>query len=117
MRDMELDSGASVPRRRSALVNTLAVYGTNVAGSALGLLNVLLVSRMLGPEGRGSVAFVVTMAMLVGQLSNLGIQSAVVNFGGANQRLFPSLAANSLVLSAALGAVSIGVVTLLIHFF
>ena len=66
------------PKRRSPIANVIATYGTNVAGAVLGLVNVLIVSRALGPEGRGSVAFVLTMAMLVSQLSNLGVQTAVM---------------------------------------
>src|SRR5207302_9953777 len=114
---MGRDPGASAPRRRSPVLNVIGTYGTNVAGAALGLVNVLIVSRALGPEGRGNVAFVLTMAMLVSQLSNLGVQSAVANFGGTERRLFPALAGNSVVLSALLGGLAIGVVTLLIHFF
>ena len=64
---------ASVSRRRSPVLNVIGTYGQQVAGAALGLVNVLIVSRALGPDGRGQVAFVLTMAMLVSQLSNLGV--------------------------------------------
>ena len=67
---MGRDLGESVPRRRSPIVNVMGTYGTQVAGAVLGLVNVLIVSRSLGPEGRGNVAFLLTMAMLVSQLSN-----------------------------------------------
>jgi O-antigen/teichoic acid export membrane protein len=72
---MGRDLGESLPvRRRSPVVNVIATYGTSVAGAVVGLVNVLIVSRALGPEGRGGVAFVLTMAMLVSQLSNLGVR-------------------------------------------
>lgn len=114
---MGRELGASVPRRRSPVVNVIGTYGTNVAGAVLGLVNVLIISRALGPDGRGQVAFVLTMAMLVSQLSNLGVQSAVMNFGGRDRKLLPSLAGTSVALSLLLGAAAIGVVTLLIAIF
>ncbi len=101
-------------KRRSPVVNVVATYGTNVAGSVLGLVNVLIVSRTLGPSGRGEVAFVLTMAMLISQFSNLGVQSAVMNFGGGNRRLLPALAGTSVAISALLSAVSLAFVTLLV---
>lgn len=115
---MGRDLGDSLPlKRRSPVVNVIATYGTNVAGAALGLVNVLIVSRALGPEGRGSVAFVLTMAMFVSQFSNLGVQTAVMNFGGANRRLLPALAGSSVALSLVLGALALGVVAGLIELF
>ncbi len=108
---------ASVSRRRSPVLNVIGTYGQQVGGAALGLVNVLIVSRALGPDGRGQVAFVLTMAMLVSQLSNLGVQTSVMNFGGRDRKLLPSLAGTSVALSLVLGAAAIGVVTLLIRFF
>jgi len=105
------------PKRRSPVVNVIGTYGTNVAGAVLGLVNVLIVSRSLGPEGRGNVAFVLTMAMLVSQLSNLGVQSAVMNFGGRDRKLLPSLAGSSVALSLLLGGLAMGLVTVLIELF
>ena len=98
------------PRRRSPILNVVATYGTNVLGSVLGLGNVLIVSRALGPAGRGEVAFVFTTTMLVSQLSNLGVPAAVVNFAGADRRLMPRLAGTSIALSALLGALAMAVV-------
>src|SRR5690242_16132926 len=96
---MGREPGAAAPRRSSPVLNVIGTYGQQVAGAALGLVNVLIVSRALGPEGRGNVAFALTMAMLVSQLSNLGVQSAVMNFGGRDRKLLPSLAGTSVVIS------------------
>jgi len=114
---MGRDLGQAVPKRRSPILNVIGTYGQQVAGAALGLANVLVVSRSLGPEGRGNVAFVLTMAMLVSQLSNLGVPTAVMNFGGRDRKLLPSLAGTSVVLSLLLGALAMGVVTGLIELF
>lgn len=104
-------------RQRSAVLNVIGTYGTQVAGAVLGLVNVLIVSRSLGPEGRGNVAFMLTMAMLISQLSNLGVQSAVMNFGGRDRKLLPSLAGSSVALSLVLGGLAMGVVAVLIELF
>ena len=114
---MGRDLRERVPRRGSPILNVIATYGQQVAGAALGLVNVLIVSRALGPEGRGNVAFVLTMAMFVSQLSNLGVQTAVMNFGGRDRKLLPSLAGTSVAISLVLGVVSMGVVALLIRVF
>lgn len=98
-------------------MNVIATYGTQVAGAVLGLANVLIVSRSLGPAGRGNVAFVLTMAMLVSQLSNLGVQSAVVNFGGRDRKLLPKLAGTSVAISLVLGGLAMGIVAGLIELF
>jgi O-antigen/teichoic acid export membrane protein len=98
-------------------LNVIGTYGQQVAGSVLGLANVLVVSRSLGPAGRGDVAFVLTMAMLVSQLSNLGVPTAVMNFGGRDRKLLPSLAGTSVALSLAFGALSMGVLAGLIELF
>lgn len=114
---MGREPGAAAPRRRSPILNIIGTYGQQVAGAALGLVNVLIVSRALGPEGRGNVAFVLTMAMLVSQLSNLGVQTAVMNFGGRDRRLLPSLAGTSVAISLVLGFLSMAIVAGLIELF
>src|SRR5262249_52900826 len=104
-------------RRASTVMNVIGTYGQQVVGALLGLVNVLIVSRALGPEGRGNVAFVLTMAMLVSQLSNLGVQTAVMNLGGRDRKLLPTLAGTSVALSLLLGGISIAVVAGLIELF
>jgi O-antigen/teichoic acid export membrane protein len=81
-----------------------ATYGTNLAVSLLSLVNVLVVARALGPSGRGAVAFLVAVAILSAQASSLGVEEANANIGGAEQRLRPALATNSLLLAFVLGA-------------
>jgi O-antigen/teichoic acid export membrane protein len=89
----------------------LATYGTNVAVAALSLLNVLIVARGLGPSGRGSVAFLTTVANLTAQLFTLGVHQANVNIAARDPRMTRTLAGNSLVLAAATGLAAIALVT------
>ena len=49
-------------QRTSAASATVITYGTNLTASVLSLANVLIVSRALGPEGRGDVVFLAAMA-------------------------------------------------------
>ena len=49
-------------QRTSAASATVITYGTNLTAAVLSLANVLIVSRALGPEGRGDVVFLAAMA-------------------------------------------------------
>jgi len=104
-------------RRPSAYWSTATTFGTNGAVAFLSLINVLIVARSLGPGGRGAVVFLMTLAAVTSRLCALGVQEANVNFAGADPRLRPSLATNSLVLALMLGALGSGVVLLLIAIF
>jgi O-antigen/teichoic acid export membrane protein len=104
-------------RRPTFASAALATYGTNLAVAGLSLVNVLIVSRALGPEGRGGVAFLTTMAMFSANLATFGVQEANANIGGARPALRRSLASNSLVLSILFGLFSAGVLVLLIELF
>lgn len=104
-------------RRRSALAVVAGTYGTNVAVAALGLVNVLIVSRALAPTGRGNVVFLMTVTMLVSQLASVGVQRANGNIGAAEPRARPSLATNSVLLALLFGGLGIGLVSLLVELF
>jgi len=108
-----VDAAAAV-RRSSFLTTTLLTYGTNLVVSFLSLLNVLVVSRTLGPVGRGDVVFLTAIAWLVSNLSTVGIQEANANLAGAEPGLRRALATNSLVFAALFGTAAAGALTLLI---
>jgi len=108
---------AAPTRRRSTVAYAIATYGTNVAVAVLGLANVLIISRALGPGGRGNLALLMSMAQLSSMVGGLGIQTANAYFGGLESRLRPTLAANSVVLALVFGCLSIGFVALLIDVF
>lgn len=93
-----------VAGRPASLFGAAALtYGTNLAVSMLSLANVLVVARVLGPSGRGAVAFLVAVATLSGQAGSLGVEEANANIGGAEPARRPALATNSLILAVALG--------------
>lgn len=100
-----MGEGAEASSSRPSLVSSaLATYATNLVVAVLSLANVLLVARVLGPEGRGGVAFLTTIGVLTSSLATLGVEQANANLAGRQRELRRPLATNSLLLAAALGA-------------
>jgi O-antigen/teichoic acid export membrane protein len=105
------------PQRRSAASATLITYGTNLAAAVLSLVNVLVISRALGPAGRGNVAFLTAMAWLTSSLASAGVEEANANLAASEPQHRRALATNSVVLALLLGTLAIGVVSGLIQLF
>jgi O-antigen/teichoic acid export membrane protein len=103
------------PAPRSFLRSALQTYGTNVAGAVLSLLSVLIIARALGPEGRGTVAYLTALAWLAASLSTVGVQEANANFAAADASARRALATNSVMLSVLFGGVAIVVLAGLIE--
>jgi O-antigen/teichoic acid export membrane protein len=104
-------------QRPSFVSSALVTYGTNIAVALLSLVNVLIIARVLGPTGRGGVAFLTTVAFLSSQLATLGIQQANVNFAARDPRLQASLATNSLLFALVAGAGAMAIVAGLVAVF
>lgn len=100
----------ALPTRRSVRRAVVLTYGASIGVAALSLVNVVITSRSLGPEGRGSLAFLTTIAMLTSQLSSLGVEESIGNLAGGRPALRPSIATNGLVLAGALGALAASLV-------
>jgi O-antigen/teichoic acid export membrane protein len=94
--------------------SAVQTYGANLGSAILSLANVLVIARALGAEGRGQVAFLTAVAWLSSSLATVGLHESNANFAAADARLRRSLATNSLVLSLALGALTIGALGTLI---
>ena len=101
-------------RARSFAHAAAFTYGTNLTAAALSLGNVLIISRALGPSGRGDVAFLITVSLVTASLSSLGIHQASANLAGTSPELRPALATNALIYAILNGLIAIGVVVLLI---
>jgi O-antigen/teichoic acid export membrane protein len=102
---------------RSTTSAALLTYGTNITIAVLSLVNVLIISRALGPAGRGSVAFLTTIAFLTSNLAMAGVQESNANVGARHPERRAALATNAVILAAALGALGAlavaGLVTLI----
>jgi O-antigen/teichoic acid export membrane protein len=80
-------------------------YLTQLFVVALGFVNSILVTRVLGPEGRGLFAVANTLSATGVQLGNLGLQSSNTYYVSRDSRALPVLLGNSLLVSAGCGIV------------
>jgi O-antigen/teichoic acid export membrane protein len=104
------ESSRRPPRFAAAAATT---YGTQLFAAALSFFSVLIVSRALGPSGRGDVAFLITVAVLSSNFALLGVQEANANFAASDPGRRPALATNSLALSALTGGTCAGLLAIL----
>lgn len=102
--------------RVRALLNArgdVAQFWQRVAGTfvsrglvvVLGLATAILTSRVLGPEGRGAFAVMITVGMVGIQLGNLGLPTANAYFVASRPRRLPALIGGSLAVGLGLGSV------------
>lgn len=89
---------------RSLIWRTLI---TNFALTALGLVNSILLSRWLGPVGRGEVAAAMLWPALLVYLSSMGLIPAILYFAALPESKPQAIFANALWLGLAQGAVAI----------
>lgn len=82
---------------RSSVIRTLT---TNVGIMGLGLVNSVLLSRWLGPAGRGEVGATMLWPTLLVYLGSMGLISSVVYFSALPQSKAETIFGNSIVLAA-----------------
>ena len=99
------------PRRRGFLSTAAQTYGAQIGVAVVSLGNVMIVSRVLGPDGRGQFAFLTAIAFLTSSLGTASVQEANVNLASSEPTLRRTLATNSVLLAAVLGCLGIAVVT------
>jgi O-antigen/teichoic acid export membrane protein len=104
----------ATPKRSSFASTAALTYGTNMAVAVLSLLNVLIVSRVLGPSGRGAVVFLTAIGWLVSSLATFGVEEANANLAASHPKLRRALATNSLLFSAIFGISAIIILNALI---
>ncbi len=101
----------------SLLSSVSWTFGTQATVAILALVNVLIVSRTLGPAGRGTVVFLTTISWLTSQIASMSVGQSVSNIPGRRPELRRALAGNAVLLSLALGAVGICALYLLFAVF
>ena len=89
---------------RSLIWRTLI---TNFALTALGLVNSIVLSRWLGPAGRGEVAAAILWPTLLIYLSSMGLIAAILYFAALPESKPEAIFANGLWLGLTQGAVAI----------
>ncbi len=108
---------AGPPPRPSFTTSASWTFGAQVATAVLSLGNVLIVSRWLGPTGRGDVAFLMAVSYLSSQLASLSVDQAATNIAGQSPHHRRAAAGNAVVLSIVLGALAAAVLAALFAFF
>jgi O-antigen/teichoic acid export membrane protein len=104
-------------RRPSFVTAAFTTYTTNLAVAILLFLNALVVARALGAEGRGDIAFLLTVATLMGYLASFGVQEANANLAGSEPGLRRALASNSILFAVFFGLIAAAVVVGLVAAF
>jgi O-antigen/teichoic acid export membrane protein len=104
--------------RGNSLAHAAATtFSSGIFAAGLQFLNVLITSRQLGPEGRGSIAFLTTVAILGSQLASFGIEEATANIAGTEPERRRSLATNASFFALLFGGLAVLVLTVMILIF
>jgi O-antigen/teichoic acid export membrane protein len=111
---MAVDDLSTDVKRPGFLPAAMQTFGAQVVVAFLSLGNVMIVSRALGPSGRGDIAFLTAIAMISSNLATMGVHEANVNLAGSEPRLRRALAGNSLLMSGVFGALAIAAVVALV---
>jgi O-antigen/teichoic acid export membrane protein len=90
-------------RRPPMFRAAIQTYGSYLAASAGGLVNVVLTARVLGASGRGEVAFLTSVTGMIAFLASLSAYEAMINISGARPAERPALAGAGVVLAGVLG--------------
>lgn len=100
------------PRPRSTAFSALTTLGAQIGIAVLGLANVILIGRVLGPAGRGGVAFLTTIGFMSAWLSTLGVDQSVSNIGSVRPAARRALASNAVFLAMLFGGAAAAIVLL-----
>jgi O-antigen/teichoic acid export membrane protein len=91
---------------RSAFWVFASTVGTLVVGYAASLVT----ARLLGPDARGLLAVLQTDAVVATQVLAVGVHYSVLYYGSRRPRLRPALLGLTLVQTAVIGVVAVGIV-------
>ena len=92
------------PPRRALGLDVMLTLGNKVGVLALNVGGTVVIARVLGPTGRGAIAVAFSFTLLLVQFGSLGFQSANPYFAARDPRRLAGVIANSVWLSAVVGA-------------
>jgi O-antigen/teichoic acid export membrane protein len=95
---------------KSTSYSAFATLASQVAIAGLSLANVIVIGRILGPSGRGSVAFLTTIGFICSWLSTFGVDQAISNIAARLPDARRALAGNAVVLAFVFGGLATVVV-------
>jgi stage V sporulation protein B len=93
----------SAPERDPTARGPALLFWAQIVGNAGLFVGLLLVTRALGPSGRGAVAFITVTALVTAWIARLGVTEAMVVFAAQRPEARPVLLSNSLAFSSAAG--------------
>jgi len=88
---------------------TIVVFVAQVIGNAGYLIAVLIIARGLGPDGRGTIAFVVVSALILSRVAAFGLTDGTLVFASQRPAMRPQLLSNLLVFTVPAGLIVAGV--------
>src|SRR5437870_2718196 len=92
--------------RRSAGVDAVAVLSAGLLSSVISIPTSILIARAIGPAGKGAVTLVVTVIAYTTTLCALGVDVALIRFGGNREGSRRDLAGSAFSLGLPLGALA-----------
>jgi len=84
--------------------NSLITFVTEIAFFVLGLLSLIIITRVLGPEGKGIYSLIILVPALLINFGSLGIGGANVYFVGSKKYKVQDIVSNSFFLAVFWGA-------------
>src|SRR5438046_10406507 len=100
---MALESREPIGDHAPSVRGPVFLFWAQIVGNSGLFVGLLLVTRALGPTGRGTVAFLTVTALITAWIARLGVTEATVVFAARRPAERPALLANSLSFSALAG--------------
>ncbi len=89
---------------KSSFVNSVAAtFVAKIGGAVIGLISSVVITRMLGPDGRGVFITAMTLVSIGMQFANLGLHSSNSYYLSRDSSLLNAIVANSVLLALGLG--------------
>jgi O-antigen/teichoic acid export membrane protein len=94
--------------RRSFSLDTIGIFITSILTTLISLPISILIARFLGPEGKGTLTIVLLIVGQIGTFLTIGVEVALIHYGGRRPRDLGILASTSMGLGILLGLVGMG---------
>src|SRR3954468_21706935 len=107
---MTLESQEPTGDHAPSVRGPVFLFWAQIVGNSGLFVGMLLVTRALGPSGRGTVAFLTVTALITAWIARLGVTKATVVFAARRPRDRPVLLSNSLSFSTVAGIAAAAVV-------
>lgn len=95
---------------------SLITFLTGIGLFVSGVLSMVIISRILGPEGKGIYSLLILIPGMIMTFGNFGLGSGNVYFVGSGKYKLQEVVSNSLVLTVILGFLLIGIFWLMLQF-